>query len=206
MGYLFLDIESFVDPEDERSGLNPFHEKSKVLVIAYNYYNSHNYPLPSQIKKPSFLFEWEEGSEKKLLSKFFNELKRIFEKDKSPKVIGFNHLAYDLSYLFARMSDQKIAPQKELFDVLFSLPRHVDLAQLGMAISDKTKKDQDYRCISQKMINSYFDIPIKEESGKDVSRHYLNKRYDKIKKYCEEEFTFEMLYASTLEYFLKTTH
>ncbi len=206
MGYLFLDIESFVDPEDERSGLNPFHKESKVLAISYNYYATHNYPLPQQIKKPTFLFEWIEGSEKRLLGKFFAELKSIFEKDKMLKVVGFNHLAYDLAYLFARMSHHKIAPDKEIFDALFSLPRHIDLAQLGMAVSEKTKKDQDFRCISQKVINSYFDIPIKEDSGKDVSKYYLNKRFDKIQKYCEEEFTFEMLYASILEYFLRTNN
>lgn len=206
MGYLFLDIESFVDPKDERSGLNPYHKESKILVISYNYYGSHNYPLSQQIKKPTFLFEWEEGSEKKLLQKFFSELKTIFKKDPMLKVVGFNHLAYDLSYLFARMSHHKIDSDKELFDFLFSLPRHIDLAQLGMALSEKTKKDQDFRCISQKVINSYFDIPIKEETGKDVSKHYLNKNFEKIKKYCEEEFTFEMLYASILEYFLRVNN
>jgi hypothetical protein len=103
------------------------------------------------------------------------------------------------------MSHHKVAPEDKLFDYLFSLPRHVDLAQLGMAVSEKTKKAGDFRCISQKNINSIFDIPIKEDDGKDVSRYYSKKDYLKIQKYCEEEFTFELLYSSVLEYFLHTS-
>ena len=78
----------------------------------------------------------------------------------------------------------------------------MDLAQIGMTVSEKTKEANDFRCISQKAINSYFDIPIKEDTGKDVSKYYLKKNYDKIKKYCEEEFTFELLYSSLMEYIL----
>ena len=65
-----------------------------------------------------------------------------------------------------------------------------------------TKKDEDFRCISQKVINSYFDIPIKDANGKDVSDFYIKKRYDLIEKYVTEEFTFEMLYQSLLDYLL----
>ena len=207
MGYLFLDIESLVDPEDNNSGLNPFHEKSKVIVISYNYYSASSAPKPAQVKEPSFIFEWEVGSEKKLLEEFYSVLKTIEKKEFNSgetylKIIGFNHLAYDLNYMFARMLHHKIAPQKELFNLLFSHPRHIDLAQLGMAVSKVTKRDEDFRTISQKAINSYYDIPIKEASGKDVSTFYLKKDYAKIKKYCSEEFTFELLYQSLLQTFL----
>ena len=170
MGYLFLDIESFVDPADERSGLNPHHTASKVIGIAYNYYAQAQYPLASQIKKPTFVFEWECGSEKQLLAQFLIELEAIYAKDPLLKIIGFNHLAYDLPYLFARMRAHSLAPDTVLFDYLFSLPRHVDLAQLGMAVSEKTKRDADFRCISQKTINAIFDSPIKEENGKNGGR------------------------------------
>ena len=71
MGFLFLDIESFVDPAEERSGLNPFYKNSKCFGIAYNYYPLPAAPKSAQIKKPIFLFEWEEGSEKELLEKFY---------------------------------------------------------------------------------------------------------------------------------------
>lgn len=202
MGFLFLDIESLVDPKDELSGLNPFHDNSKVLVIAYNYYSLPKAPKAEQVKPPSFIFEWEEGSEKKLLQKFFDVLSEIHKKDDMLKIVGFNHLAYDLNYLLARMTHHKIAPQKELFNILLTSPRHIDLAQMGMAVSKATKRDEDFRTISQKTINSYFEIPIKEASGKDVSKFYLDKDYHKIKKYCEEEFTFELLYQSLLAYFL----
>jgi DNA polymerase elongation subunit (family B) len=202
MGFLFLDIESFVDPNDENSGLNPFHEKSKVLVVAYNHYHSSSAPKPEQVKPPTFLFEWEVGGEKKLLEEFFGLLKEILKKDDFLKIVGFNHLAYDLNYLFARMNKHKIASEKELFSVLFSKPRHIDLAQLGMAVSKATKRDEDFRTISQKTINSYYEIPIKEASGKDVSKFYSEKNFDKIRKYCTEEFTFELLYQSLLATFL----
>ena len=202
MGFLFMDIESFVDPEDEMSGLNPYHEKSKVIAISYNYYHQQKAPGAAEIKPPTFLFEWELGSEKKLLEDFYALLKKWDSKDDVLKIVGFNHLAYDLTYLFARMTKHKIAPEKELFDVIFTNPRHVDLAQLGMAVARATKYNEDFRCISQKTINAYFDIPVKEDNGKIISTYYSKKQYDKIKKYCSEEFTFEMLYQSLLQTFL----
>ena len=207
MGFLFLDIESFVDPEDNLSGLNPFHEQSKVIVVAYNYYSLNNAPTSGQIKPNSFIFEWEAGSEKKLLEDFYNVLKTIEKKefdsgDNFLKIVGFNHLAYDLNYLFSRMSHHKIAPQKELFNLLFTFPRHIDLAQIGMAVSKATKRDEDFRTISQKTINAYYQIPVKEATGKDVSVFYSKKDYTKIRKYCTEEFTFELLYQSLLQTFL----
>jgi hypothetical protein len=100
------------------------------------------------------------------------------------------------------MSINKIAEEKELFDLLLTKPRHIDLAQLGMAVSHATKRDADFRTISQKTINSYYQIPVKEASGKDVSKFYSEKKFDKIKKYCTEEFTFELLYQSLLQTFL----
>jgi len=202
MGFLFIDIESFVDEKNEKSGLNPFCEKSKVLVIAYNYYPINKAPREGQIKEPSFLYEWIDGGEKKLLKKFFEILRNIYEKDYMLKVVGFNHIAYDLPYLFARMKKNKIASDEELFDALFSKARHIDLSQLAMGVSEKTKQDEDFRCISQKIINSYFDIPIKDADGKDVSKFYSKKRYDLIEKYVKEEFTFETLYQSLLDYFI----
>ncbi len=39
MGYFFLDIETYIDDEVKYSALNPFTTKSKVIAIAYNYYN-----------------------------------------------------------------------------------------------------------------------------------------------------------------------
>ena len=151
--------------------------------------------------------EWEIGSEKKLLEEFYKLLKEIEKKEFNSgetflKIVGFNHLAYDLNYLMARMTHHEIASKKELFNLLFTQPRHIDLAQLGMAVSKATKRDEDFRTISQKAINSYFEIPIKEASGKDVSVFYLKQDYVKIKKYCTEEFTFELLYQSLLQNFL----
>ncbi|MDD3084154.1 MAG: hypothetical protein PHP82_03965, partial [Candidatus ainarchaeum sp.] len=156
MGFLFLDIESFVSPTNEQSGLNPFYNESKIIVISYNYYALEKAPQGKQIKKPIFLFEWVIGSEKKLLEIFFEQLVEIYSKDKFLKIVGFNQMAYDLPFLFSRINKHKISNEKILFDFLFNLPRHIDLSQLAMPISSKTKKDEDFRCISQKVINSYF--------------------------------------------------
>lgn len=105
MGFLFLDIESFVAPDNEKSGLNPFHDESKVIVISYSYYSLEKAPVGSQIKKPIFLFEWIIGSEKELLKEFFEKLVGFYSNDKMLKIVGFNQLAYDLPYLFARMKN-----------------------------------------------------------------------------------------------------
>lgn len=202
MAFLFLDIESFVDPEDTRSGLNPYHKNSKVIVIAYNFYAPPTAPAVAEIKPPTFLYEWEVGSEKALLQEFYQNLKKWASNQEFFKIVGFNHLAYDIPFLFSRMAHHKIASDKELFDLLFSNIRHIDLAQIGMAVSKFTKRDEDFRNISQKAINYAYDIPVKEDTGVDVSRYYSDKRYDKIEKYCTEEFTFELLYQSLLETFL----
>lgn len=202
MGFLFLDIESLMHEENSGTGLNPHFDESKVLVIAYSYYNSYNPPTESQIQKPTFLFEWVIGSEKELLNNFFLFLKKVSKEDSFLKLVGFNHLAYDLPFLFSRMKINEIATEKELFDLLFTNPRHIDLSQLAMAISEDTKRDEDFRCISQKKINSYFSIPIKQDTGADVSDFYYKKRFDLIERYCSEEFTFELLYKSILDYFL----
>jgi DNA polymerase elongation subunit (family B) len=197
MGFLFIDIESFVDPKDEKSGLNPFHKNSKVIVISYNYYYHSHSPSPGEIKEPEFLFEWVFGSEKKLLHEFYIKLKEWHAKDDFLKIVGFNHLAYDLPYLFSRMRANKIADEKELFNLLFTNARHIDLAQLAMPISKLTKNDRDFRCISQKAINHYFEIPVKEGNGKDLSEFYLKKEFSKktleffknfLKKLCIEKF------------------
>lgn len=202
MGFLFLDIESLMHKTNPATGLNPHFDESKVLVIAYSYYNLLKAPKNSQIKEPTFLFEWVEGSEEKLLLNFFLVLKEISEKDSFLKIVGFNHLAYDLPFLFSRMKKNKISNEKELFDLLFNKPRHVDLSQLAIAISSDTKRDEDFRCISQKKINAYFDIPIKQDTGADVSKFYYENRFDLIQRYCKEEFTFELLYQSILDYFI----
>jgi hypothetical protein len=202
MAFLFLDIESFVDPDDTRAGLNPHHKNSKVLVIAYNYYASPVAPAPAEIKEPTFLYEWEFGSENALLEDFYKKLKKWASGEIFFKIVGFNHMAFDMPFLFSRMAFHRIAPEKELFDLLFTDARHIDLAQIGMAVSKFTKRDEDFRNISQKAINYMFGIPVKEDSGVDVTRYYLEKRYDKIEKYCGEEFTFELLYQSLLETFL----
>ena len=63
MGYFFLDIETFIDDEVKYSALNPFTPKSKVLAIAFNYYNE--FKINEKIiRKPTIFKEWEVGEKK----------------------------------------------------------------------------------------------------------------------------------------------
>jgi hypothetical protein len=148
------------------------------------------------------MYIWNFQSEKEMLLEFYTNLKKWSLNQEYFKIVGFNQLAYDMPFLFSRMVANGIAEELELFNLIFSTPRHVDLAQIGMSVSKATKRDQDFRNISQKAINYMYNIPIKEDTGVDVTRYYLEKRYDKIEKYCTEEFTFELLYQSLLETFL----
>ena len=100
MSHLFLDIETYVSVENESSGLNPYEKESKVIVIAYTYYEGFKPPAGKQIKKPTFLKEWELGEEEMLL-KFYRLLKKVQDKETHPpKFIGFNITSLDLPYLF----------------------------------------------------------------------------------------------------------
>ena len=67
MGHLFLDIETYSSPEEADSSLNPYKNGAKVIVIAYNYYNTFRPPNKEEIKPPIFLKEWE-SDEKTILS------------------------------------------------------------------------------------------------------------------------------------------
>lgn len=114
MSYLFLDIESYVDPEDESSGLNAFRPSTRIFGISYNYYSHNNLKIES-IKSPTFLFDWKIGSEKELLQEFYLVLKKS-AKEEHAKIVGFNHLSYDIPMLFFRMVYHNIAPKDELLD------------------------------------------------------------------------------------------
>ncbi len=69
MGHLFLDIETYSSKENEDSSLNPYMAESKVIVIAYCYYNTFKPPKKEEIKPPIFLNEWE-SNENTILMKF----------------------------------------------------------------------------------------------------------------------------------------
>ena len=57
--------------------------------------------------------------------------------------------------------------------------------------------------INQKTTNSFFDLPIKQGTGKDVTKFYKNKEFDKIEKYISEEFSFELLYLKLKRHIYK---
>ncbi len=192
MSHLFLDIETYVSVENESSGLNPYEKESKVIVIAYTYYEGFKPPAGKQIKKPTFLKEWELGEEEMLL-KFYRLLKKVQDKETHPpKFIGFNITSLDLPYLFGRMKKYRIAPDSELYARLFR-PHAVDLYQLTPVISEDTKKYEQLWGLNQKKTNEFFKLQVKEGTGDELSRFYDKKEFDKIMKYCGEEFNFEQM-------------
>ena len=190
MGYFFLDIETFVSENDKISGLNPYRPDSKVLSIAFNYYDGFHLQL-KDIIKPTVWKEWEEG-EKGILEKFWNFIKLKIEKDTNLKFLGFNILKFDIPYLFGRMVTMNIASSDEIFDVLYRKAHWIDLMQISMVIN--SSRYHEFLNPSQKTINKLLGIQVKKGTGKDVTKFYNKKDYDKIMEYINEEFSFEELY------------
>lgn len=204
MGHLFLDIETFVDEENKKSGLNPFEPESKVLMINFNHYDTPKF-TSSDIKPPTFLKEWE-SSEKEVLTNFYNRLKETIPQDRYQdseghfrcglKIIGYNVLGFDLPYLLGRMMINKIDTNRNLIQFLYTDSVKIDLMQISMMISKKIDIYNDLLPISQINANSYFKIPIKKGTGLFVSDYYRKGEYEKIMDYVSEEFTFEHLYLA----------
>lgn len=199
MGYFFIDIETYIDAENPQTGLNPFLKSSKVISISYNYYNEFHLS-EKHIKEPTILKGWE-SSELEILKKIYTFLKLKTADDKHIKIIGFNHLKFDMSYLFGRMIVNKIAEPEEVYSIFYVKPHYIDLGQLSQIISNN--KFKEILNISQKQANKFFNLPVKKASGKDVTKFYLNKEYDKIVEYIKEEFYFELLYINLRRHIYK---
>ena len=199
MGYFFIDAETYIDKEKPESGLNPYIASSKIICIAYNYYDEFHLS-EKHIKKPTILKEWE-TSEADILNKIYTFLKLKIEADKHLKIIGFNNLKFDMTYLFGRLVVNKIAPTEEIYDVFYRRPHYIDLGQLSQIISNN--KFKEILNISQKDANKFFGLPLKHGSGKDITIFYKNKEYEKIVEYINEEFSFELLYISIRRHIYK---
>jgi len=201
MGFIFLDIETYSSKEEPMSSLNPYFNDSKVIVISYNIYP--NFEMKNDIiQNPTFLFEWE-SSEKNILELFYQDLKQFIENQKYPKIVGFNHSNFDLIYLYGRLLKNEIDTDKNLHKFMFRIPRFIDLIQVGIQFSNYTKKYGELGLPNQKELNKLFNIPIKEEEGKNLSKFYDLKEFELIKKYVIEEFTFETLYIKFRDQFIK---
>ncbi len=194
MGHMFLDIETYVSPHDNDSALNPYHTDSKIIVIAYNYYEGFKPPVKSQIKEPVFLKEWE-SDEKTILINFLNVLRNLQRNDPYLKIHGFNILKFDLPYIFGRMKVNEIALPDEIHSLLYR-PFGTDMMQLASLISNESRAKEQLWGLNQKDVNRFFDIQVKEGSGLDVSKFYDAGEYEKIMEYCSQEFTFEQLLNS----------
>lgn len=192
MGYLFFDIETYIDPQDKFSGLNPYRNRSKILTIAYNYYDSFIL-VEKNIIPPSVLKEWELG-EKKMLEEFYVFWCNTLERDKHLKIVGFNQVKFDIPYIFARMSFYSTRSNDELFDVLYKRPHFIDLSQISMVISQKMREKKEFYNVNQEEANKFFNIQYKKQRGTIVSQYYENKNFEGILNYINGEFTFEYLY------------
>ena len=201
MGYLFIDIETYIDKRKPKSGLNPYTSNSKVISIAYNYYDQFRLS-DEHIKNPTILNEWE-SNEKDILGKFYRFLKMKVEDDEHIKLVGFNHIKFDLSYLFGRFIINEIAEPFELYDLLYSKPHCIDLGQLSQVLSKKMKEKQEIYNVSQKEANRFFKLPVRQGSGIEYTKYYDNKEFDKYQQAVLEEFSFEKLYLNLKDHFKK---
>jgi DNA polymerase elongation subunit (family B) len=191
MGFLFLDIETYVSEKNKNSSLNPYEEESKVLIISYSYYDSFKPPKKEEVKKTTYLKEWD-SNEKSILKEFYDVIKNLKQKDKYLKFVGFNSSSFDLPYLFGRMKVLSIANEQELHEILFR-PFQIDIYQLSSIVSEETEKYEQLWNISQKKVSKFFNLQEKEGEGQDCSRFYDEKDYDKILNYCKSEFNFEKM-------------
>ena len=130
--------------------------------------------------------------EKEILTKLWDFLRVKIENDVHLKFLGFNVLKFDMTYLFGRMQVLEIADPNEIYEVLYRRPHYIDLGQISQVISKNRFKE--FLNVSQKTTNTFFDLVVKKGSGKDVSKYYDKKEYDKIIEYMIEEFNFELLY------------
>jgi hypothetical protein len=223
MAFLFFDIETFIDPEDKTSGLNPYRKKSKVLTISYKFYAGKKLNIGYKGKpgekldlNPLTTYKEWESDEKTILEDFWEFFKGKVEEEirtlsggqviTDLKVVGFNQTKFDLPYLFGRMMYHKIATEDELYSVLFERPNQVDLMQLAMTINPTNfqKKDGKWQRPTQmnhelfnqgqKEINKTLGIKVKKGSGTDITKYYLDREYEKIEEYIKDEFTFEELH------------
>ncbi len=191
MGHLFLDIETYVAAANTDSGLNPYLLESKVIVISYNYYSGFKPPTKEQIKPATHLKEWE-SDERTILTQFHDFLVATKKVDTYLKIAGFNVIKFDLPYLFGRMETLEIASKKELHDLLFR-PFGVDMFQLSAIISPSTKKHEQLWGTNHKEASRFFQLQEKEGTGDECSRFYDAKEFEKIMKYCTQEFNFEQM-------------
>ena len=210
MSILFFDIETYVDKNNQNSGLNPLEKESKVYLISYSYHSDER-DINEVKVEPILLKEWEygDGGEKEILSKFYDFLKEKVETDTytdkngvkrcALNLSGFNVLGFDLPFLFNRMVLHGIDSKQSIYENLFTKPWIVDLMQISVFLSDKIGKYNKLAPSNQKMINSKLNISVKEEDGKKMSLYYVNKEYNKILKYVDEEFTFNILYCKLKE-------
>ena len=95
-----------------------------------------------------------------------------------------------------------IAPKEELHDLLFR-PFGTDMLQISAVISGNTKKYEQLWGVGHKDASRFFKLQEKEGTGAECSKFYDAKEFDKIMKYCEEEFNFEQLLDSFYLYVLE---
>ena len=211
MSLLFLDIETYVSKENEKTGLNPYMEGSKVITIAYNYYEKFTIKEIDVIK-PLILKEWDFNSngEETILRSFYDNLKNKIKTDRyvdkkgrnrcNITIIGFNHLEFDLPYLLGRLCFYKIDSPENIYENLFLEPMHTDLMQLTQLISTKSLEYEKLIPMNHKLACEHFKIKVKDGEGKDLSRFYDAKDYELILKYIDQEFSFEKMYFAFIDY------
>jgi len=90
------------------------------------------------------------------------------------------------------MKINNIASEIELYNLLFK-PFSIDMYYLSTIISEESLLKEQLWGLNHKKVSKFFNLQIKEGTGDQCSRFYDNKDYDKIMKYCNEEFNFEQM-------------
>lgn len=192
MGHLFLDIESYA--ADEKNASNPYLPESKVILIAYNYYDSDKPPIKNEIKAPTLLKEWA-SDEASILKEFLAMLRELKKKDPKLKIHGFNILRFDLPYLFGRMKTHNLADEHELHKILFCT-LGTDMMHISSLLSDSNRSKEQLWGLEQSDINRFFGMQKQEGMEIECSKMYDRKEFDKILQHCAEQFKFEQMMNS----------
>lgn len=200
MGYLFIDIETYVDLQNRDSGLNPYEKESKVLTICFSYNSKFRLTL-ADLGPPTILKEWE-SSEEEILKRFYSFIKEKVETDEHLKLLGFNIQKFDIPYLFGRMMVKEIDLPKNLSNVFYKRVHVIDLGQLAMILSKKMQEKKEIFNVSFNEVSISLGMPSKTGNGLAVSKWYRDQEYDKIVKYIRQEFQFDKMYLTLRDYIL----
>ena len=162
---LYFDIETFSE--------NGFRsDNTKVITIQYEDYSG-NFKI---------LKEWE-GSEKKILQIFWNDLK-MWKREGFLTLIGHNVLRFDVPTIISRMSANGIDTQQNLEEFF-----------KGIAVADTMQcmlpfNNMRFKGLSSVNISKHLKIKEPNHKNTEIESFYKNKEFDKIEDHARADIEF----------------